>query len=455
VKSLRSKILSIILLTVLFNAMLLILAATWGIKQSGKQWRQMVIEESSEKLSEAVKMLWVENGKLTPIKVRETFNYITSFAEELSSFAIYNSERVPVYYWRNQSFPGISPDYDLSPGTAVVYKGKIIGWVSCRPSDFYFIKTNHYIVLRLAQTIIAGLILSILAALAFSRRMAKKASGEAESLAEHLCKLSQGERGIPFKRHNIEEFQSIARAAVRLQETLEKEEKIRVQWTQDIAHDLRTPVAAIKSQIEAIKDGIFELTDERYAMLEKEFTQIDKLVKDLSLLSRMESPEIKPHLETIYADTFLMQIRNRFQASAEAKNLEIEFNASENLSFISDPDLLSRAINNLIQNSIQYSDSSNEKKKITISVTKEVDSIIITIENPGHIPEKDLPNLFERLYRGDSGRSSPGSGLGLAIVKAIADKLGGSLTARNTTRNTVRMRLRLPYNMNKSNNDFK
>ncbi len=406
----------------------------------------MVSTQSIRRLAVVVEALWQKHGKLTSTNSREAMNQITHFADELATFAIYDADKTPVYYWRNQAYPGLSPTHSLKPQYAVLHDGNIIGWVACLPSDFYFISTNRSIVIRMIQTLIVGMAISIAAAFAISNRMSRSTTRDARVLASLLGRLSRGERNIPFPVQSTIEFKTIARASARLQDTLIKEERQRRQWTQDIAHDLKTPVTALRGQLEAVRDGVFELTEKRFKTLEGEFAQIDKLVQDLSLLSRVESPEMIPVIRKLDAASFLEQINSRFTPVALAAGLKIECSRTPagKLTILADPDLLARAVNNLVQNAIQHTRSDTDPGIITVQLSTEGDSVVVTVENPGRIPESNLPYLFERLYRGDTGRSTQGSGLGLTIVRAVADKLGGSVTARNTSRGTVRIRLILP-----------
>jgi two-component system sensor histidine kinase BaeS len=291
------------------------------------------------------------------------------------------------------------------------------------------------------QILVAGLIITLAAAVVISHSFSNAAIRDARVLAGLLGRLSHGERGLPFPEQDAEEFRAISQAAGRLQETLVKEERQRRQWTQDIAHDLKTPVTALKGQIEAIMDGVFTLTPERYKTLEEEFEQIDKLVRDLSLLSRMESPEILPDFIEIDAAAFVEQLQSRFEAVAETRETKLNFEAPAGFTFGADPDLLTRAVNNLIQNALRYSPPGGT---ITVEAFPEGDQVALAVENRGRIPGRDLPNIFERLYRGDTGRSSRGSGLGLTIARAVAENHGGSITARNTSRGTVRFTIRFP-----------
>ncbi len=142
----------------------MVAAAFWGSGRSRQEWRSMVTTESIRRLAIVVESLWSEYGKLTPSNSRDAMNQVTHFADELATFAIYDADKTPVYYWRNQAFTGLSPNHNLSPQYAVLHEDEIIGWVACVPSDFYFISANRSIVVRMTQTLIVGMIISIAAA---------------------------------------------------------------------------------------------------------------------------------------------------------------------------------------------------------------------------------------------------------------------------------------------------
>ena len=442
VRSLRSRLLLVILITVLFNTAVILAVAYWGSGQSRREWRSMVTDESVRRISAVIQSLMAGGEELSATECRTAFDHITYFVDEMAAFAVFDADRNPLYRWRNEAFEGLDSQSSLEPEFQVTLNGRTVAWIAAVPSDFYFIEANKDLAARMVRILILGVTVSIIAAAALSRRMSLAATKDAGVLASLLGRLSRGERGLPFPDQSIAEFQAISRASARLQDTLTKEERQRRQWTQDIAHDLKTPVTALQGQLEAVKDGLFNLTQERFESLEREFGQIDKLVRDLSLLSQVESPEMIPVIRNVDGAAFIKDICARFSPAAEASGLRLDCAARGRVSFPADPDLLSRAVNNLVQNAIQHARTPGT---ITIRLTAEGDEVAFAVENPGQIPEKDLPNLFERLYRGDSGRSTPGSGLGLTIVRAVADKLGGSVTARNTPRNTVRIRLILPH----------
>ena len=440
-RSLRTRLLWVILLAIGLNTAFLSSAFVLGYVRSRNHWRMLVTNESHERLAAVVTELWEEQGELTTLDSRRAFANITHFADELAAFAVYDSRKTPVFYWRNQSYPGLSPGYVLSPEFPVNTQGRRIGWVACVPSDFYFIETNRNLADIFGRILLLAIGLSTVIAVILSNAMSALVTRDAREVASILGRLSQGERDLIFPAKSCSEFREISRASVRLQATLAKEERQRRQWTQDIAHDLKTPVTALRGQLEAVKDGVLPLNENRFKLLEREFGQIDKLVKDLSLLSRVESPEMSPVISNIKGSGLIQQIEGRFSRVAESAGLGMECHVETEVIFPGDPDLLSRALNNLVQNAIQHA---SKPGIVRVSLEQKGNQAMFTIENPGGIPRSDLPNLFERLYRGDTGRSTPGSGLGLTIVRAVAEKHGGNVSVTNTANSSVCIRLSLP-----------
>jgi hypothetical protein len=199
-----------------------------------------------------------------------------------------DADKSPLYQWRNGAYDGVDSKHNLEPEFQVTLDGETIAWIAAVPSDFYFIEANkdpggpdgpHPHPRRGPQYCRRG-----------SPLPADEPGGHKGRRSPGLPPgppLPGGSGACPSPTRASPSFQDISRASARLQDTLTKEERQRRQWTQDIAHDLKTPVTALQGQLEAVRDGVFNLTQERFESLEREFGQIDKLVRDLSLLSQV------------------------------------------------------------------------------------------------------------------------------------------------------------------------
>ncbi len=279
------------------------------------------------------------------------------------------------------------------------------------------------------RTIWLGLVLALLIALPFALFFSRSLSVPAARLARGLDRIAHGVLGVRIVERGAEEIALIARSANRLSDQLQHEKDIRRRWIQDITHDLRTPIAAMKAQFEGMRDGVLDLSAGRIEKNLLELSRIEILVGGLEELMRLESPEMKVKIEDIEALPFVERIKERF--SYELKRRDISCECSVGIDrFQADPELLPRAVTNFFTNAIRHTPLGG---RIQLSVESTGDGgTLFRLANTGdQIPQAELSKVFDRLYRGEYARSSPGSGLGLTIARAIAELHGGSVGIRN------------------------
>ncbi|MCP5513994.1 MAG: HAMP domain-containing histidine kinase [Spirochaetales bacterium] len=325
--------------------------------------------------------------------------------------------------------PGMMmPDF-FKALTPVILQGRTAAYIWVKSARF---ETEDNLNRRLLQavflTLFIGITLSVGAAILSTSLISGKITKEASAVSGGLEKLAAGSRDVQFPDGSSNEIATISKSALILQERLSGEERARKQWTQDIAHDLRTPTTAIKAQLEAMADGVLKPDRRRLEMLLAEVGRLEHLIEDMNRLTNIESPEASLAFSDISSGELADVLRERFAAGAKEKGINLQI---ENDDFIirCDINLLTRALSNLVQNSIQYS---QEGAKIRISISRSGSSAVISVENPGEIPENEIKRIFDRLYRGEFSRSTRGSGLGLTIAKAAVEKHGGAIAAENT-----------------------
>ncbi len=265
----------------------------------------------------------------------------------------------------------------------------------------------------------AALLLSFL----FSRSLSKPA----KTLAEGIRGLADGNYGAAIEERGTEEIAGIARAVNALRSQLLREGQIRARWAQDIAHDLRTPLSALRAQMEGMRDGVLTADSARLERILEELGRMERLVSDLGELERLEDPETKAAWEEIDLSDFMGGIVQLFAGETARKGLTVRGLTD----FIGqrirgDRELLSRGMSNIVANAVTYAD---EKGEIEFSIDDDGGRALIRVTNTGPgIPEQELPRVFDRLYRGEYARSSPGSGLGLTIAKRIVELHGGGIS---------------------------
>ena len=315
---------------------------------------------------------------------------------------------------------------DLIP---VMQNSKIAGYYYSGVFHFRNDQANDQFLNSMGRIIWAGFFVSFIIALLFALFFSRSLSSPAETVAKGLDRIAGGDLNINIPEKGAEEIALIARSANKLGRQLESEQELRRQWAQDLAHDLRTPVAALRAQFEGMRDGVLDLTETRIEKNIKEIDRIEKLVADLEELTRLESPEMKVEKREIKSGDFIGEIRERFLQKIEEKGITFEELAAIN-SFWADENLLVRAISNIMANAVRHADSEG---LVRLQIDKEeTDKVVISVFNSGTaIPEEEINRVFDRLFRGEYARNTPGSGLGLTIARKITELHGGSIAIKS------------------------
>lgn len=293
--------------------------------------------------------------------------------------------------------------------------------------EYTFIQTIQlYIYAAVCLTIVLAIVFSML----FSKKLTaglKKLSFAANELQQHNLDIRIPLSGLPT------EVKQIAISFNNLAESLAREEMLRKQFTGDLAHELRTPLATLRSQIEAFQDGIWEPTPQRLQVSHEELMRLVRLVNELEKLLAAENPQIKLEKIELEAGSVLEALYEMFMPIFKEKgvNLYIEEPKQEEL-FEADKDKLMQILSNILNNALKYTP---EGKNVTLSVeTEKAGYVGFKIQDEGSgMAEDDIPHIFERFYRGDKSRDrkTGGVGIGLSIVKALMDAHKGLIKVKS------------------------
>ncbi|MBX3140339.1 MAG: HAMP domain-containing protein [Trueperaceae bacterium] len=245
-------------------------------------------------------------------------------------------------------------------------------------------------------------------------------------------RLAAGERGLRLDLPpDRDELRSLTGAFNALVGGLERQEEWRRGMVADIAHDLRTPLAVLRSELEAMQDRVRPLDDAGLARLHREVMLLSRLVDDLRTLSTAESGHLELTPRTVKVADYLRTLLDSLAGRAAEAGATLDLDPiPEGLSATFDPDRIARVLGNLLENALRYATPGT----VTVSAEREGDRLRIAVRDHGPgLPPGDEERVLERFYRGDPSRTrhEAGSGLGLAIAKAIAESHGGRLEAAN------------------------
>lgn len=210
------------------------------------------------------------------------------------------------------------------------------------------------------------------------------------------------------------------------------------QFCADAAHELRTPITAIRTNSNVAlrhPDGMRDADKEKFEAIASGALQIEKLTEDLLMLAKAEQLIDKPHLDSHAAPIELEERVNaaieKVAPGAQRKRLKLQSQVQRHLHVSIDSDDMDCILKNLLDNAIKYTP---DEGSVSISASASKGTVAITVTDSGiGIDKEDLPKVFDRFWRADQARSyhSGGNGLGLSIVKAIVEKYDGTIGVKS------------------------
>ncbi len=270
------------------------------------------------------------------------------------------------------------------------------------------------------------LILSIIAlggfAVLVSILFSKKMTDPIKGLTKAAVDLGEGDLKRRVEISGGDEIGRLSGAFNRMAQALETHEALRRKLTSNIAHELRTPIGAMRGELEAMIDGYIPAERESLQSLYAEIGRLRKLLDGIEELSRAEASSLNLELQSLELAPFLRNIIDRLAATSEEKHIPLELSCDEGLSIRADPDRLSQIVINLVSNAIKACGPGGGVK---VAADRQGDSVRIRVtDNGSGIKEEYLPFIFERFYK----VSGNGLGLGLTIVKELVEAHGGKVT---------------------------
>jgi two-component system heavy metal sensor histidine kinase CusS len=291
----------------------------------------------------------------------------------------------------------------------------------------------------LAFTVALGTVASAIIAITVTRRGLRPLRDVTRSLAR-ISPAHLNERLTPV--HWPREVQPLVRAFDEMLDRLENSFKRLSQFSADLAHELRTPIANILGEAQVALTRA-RTAEEYREIIESSVAECERLsgvVDNLLFLARAEAADRQIQPSLFDGRTAIEKIAAYYQTIAEDRHITITCSGEGQI--FADPALFSRALNNLVENALRFTPDGG-----TIRISAEVNAahaqVSVSDSGSGIAPEH-LPHVFDRFYRADSSRSSAGAGLGLSLVKSIVDLHGGSATIHSEVGRGTTVVLLLP-----------
>ena len=308
--------------------------------------------------------------------------------------------------------------------------------------------------------IIGGLILSLFASLILSKNVSKPIR-KLNDIALEMRNLNFTMKYNENREDEIGELgKTLNNMMVKLEQTIttlkeeheteKTQDKLRKKFVAQVSHELNTPISIIKGYVEALQDDIVENDEERkyyYDVIENECKKTSKLVTNLLDLSQLEAGTFKMNKSKFDINSLLNSIYVKYTEIAKGREISLSYKTvEEELIIYGDEIRIGQVIENYIQNAFK---NTNERGSISIELCRYIennnihsytnfeegknDLYEIKVENTGeHIPEVDIPYIWESFYKTSKKAEKKGSGLGLAISKQILLAHGFGYYVQNT-----------------------
>lgn len=274
----------------------------------------------------------------------------------------------------------------------------------------------------------------------------------AQRLLRPIAALSRGSRALAagdfssrVEARGRDEIAVLARDFNQLASALDSNREARRRWGADLAHELRTPVTVLRLELQTLQAGVRPADSAALGSLLAETERLSALIEDLYELSLADAGALEYRYTDVDLAELAREVVDNHRGSAAAAGLVLEEHYEEDLPAVrGDPLRLAQLIENLLLNARRYTDAPGH---LQLALRRRAGQLLLTLDDtPPGVPETDLPQLFDRLFRSERSRNRAGggAGLGLSICRAIVDAHSGAIWAEASPLGGLRVSVALP-----------
>ena len=334
-----------------------------------------------------------------------------------------------------------------SPGSVMGGMGSMMGTTTLGPSQRFPVTVDRSVVgtavVRLPlqgqltanvafrdavnRLLLVGGLLGALAAVALGLMLARRATVPVRNLTRAAKQLARGDRAARVEQRSHDEFGQMAAAFNSIADTIVEEDRLRQTFAADIAHELRTPLMILSSQLEAMEDGVMSLGSDSIRSLQEETRRMSKLVADLEVLASADAAHFTLQKEQVDLAVLVAAVAGDFAQLFQAEAVQLETQLEPAI-VEGDPGRLRQILGNLLANALKFTPRGG---RVRVRLVREVSRAVMNVSDSGPgIPQSELDRVFERFFRGHGGAAG-GSGIGLTVVRELVAAHGGEVSAAN------------------------
>jgi two-component system sensor histidine kinase BaeS len=294
----------------------------------------------------------------------------------------------------------------------------------------------------LVRTVVISAGLAALLAFGVAVVLSRWITGPIVALTDTIRSAEAGDRSArvgPIRAPD--ELAVLAAAFDRMADTIEREDNLRRAVVADVAHELRTPLAVLQANFEALTDGVTTPSPTNLSSLHDEVLRLARTVDDLDTLAVAESAALR--LDTGAVDLCEVATRSMeaLRPAFADKGVQLDAALSPAVA-LADPHRVDQILTNLLTNALKFTEPGGS---VTVTVGAEEGAPAIMVADTGvGIPPDEQAHVFERFWRGKQAGRLAGSGIGLAVVQALVDAHHGTVALTSTPSEGTRVRVELP-----------
>lgn len=415
-----------------------VLSFVW--EQHFQTYSQDNMKSLAENTAHKIEESYRETGTLYSRDVQAIAEYAQSLSsgvgivvvDNIGQSEVYNSTRMKMGNSASPA-PNDGPSFDGGPSLApgvnfngmehanIIVDGVAIGsvrvWVYgsetlVTQADEEF-RNNSY------QAMVFAAVLAIVLASCIGFLFARTLVGPINRMTSTAKAIKEGDLSARTDLHGEDEIARLGETFDAMADSIERDRELERRLTTDVAHELRTPLMAIQSTVEAMVDGVFAADEERLETVNSEVQRLSRLVDAILRLSRLESRSTPMKKEIVDVGELINGIVSTHEAFVSDSGLTLSYEMERNVCVLGDADMIRQATANLISNAVRYTP---EGGHISVRVRRGEIMAAIQVEDTGiGLSPEEAKMVFSRFWRADAGRTreSGGLGIGLSVVKEI------------------------------------
>jgi two-component system sensor histidine kinase BaeS len=286
-----------------------------------------------------------------------------------------------------------------------------------RRDVLFIVQSGRFLLWSIAALGGVALLLSIVAAGVLTRSLRR--------LSAAVAAVGSGDLAVRVPVRGGDEIAGLSQGFNRMAQALALQEELRKKLITNLAHELRTPLSAMRGELEGMMDGVIPQNRGQIESLHEETGRLQRMIEGIEELARAQASSLTLRKERFLLRTFLEGILGRITRQAQEKGVLLDLDCPPSVEADADPERLSQVVLNLLSNALRATEGGG---KITVHASSADGQTMIQVVDTGRgIDPRDLPFVFERFFRSPEG----GLGLGLAIAKELVEAHNGSIRAES------------------------